>query len=84
MAEMKKKTTKKKSVKRFVKKIPLFQDGELKYGEYEYKMSADCAYNILHDPTTGKKIPGDDAALLCDYVNTQCGLKGTCVSVLVG
>ena len=49
MAEMKKKKTKKKRVKRFV-----------------------------------KKIPGDDAALLCDYVNTQCGLKGTCVSVLVG
>ena len=32
MAEMKKKAIKKKSVKRFVKKIPLFQDGELKYG----------------------------------------------------
>lgn len=86
MADVKnvKKATKKKSVKRFEKKVPLFQAGELQYGFYEYKMNPECAYDILHDPLTGKKVPGDDAVLLCDYVNTQYGLKGTCVSVLVG
>lgn len=87
MAETKtmKKTTKRKSVKKFVKKVPLFQPGEaVRGGSFEYKMSPECAKNILTDPVTGRPVPGDHAAILVDYVNDQCGLLGTCVSVLVG
>lgn len=81
MAENKnfKKSNKRKSVK----KVDLFRPGELVYGEYEYRMSQACARNILYDPVTGKKIPGDEAKILCDYVNHEYGLKGTCVAVVV-
>ena len=69
--------------KKIVKKVDLFQPGEMVYGEYEYRMSKTCAWNILHDPVTGKKIPGDEAKILCDFVNHEYGLKGTCVAVVV-
>ena len=69
--------------KKVVKKVALFQPGELVYGEYEYRMSKQCALNILHDPITGKKLPGDEGKLLCDFVNHEYGLKGTCVSVVI-
>ncbi len=79
MANVKK--NKKSTVKKFTKTIPLFQDGEMKYGAYEYKMSKESAHDILYE--NGKKVPGDNATLLCDYVNSQYGLKGYCASVIV-
>lgn len=47
-------------------------------GLIEYKMSRKMAESLLH----GKKVPNPQQAL-CDYVNTNCGLKGYCVRVLV-
>lgn len=43
----------------------------------EYKMSAAMAETILKADKT-KRTPQE---VLCDYVNTQCGLKGFCVRV---
>ena len=43
----------------------------------EYKMSAALADTILKADKT-KRTPQE---VLCDYVNTQCGLKGYCVRV---
>ena len=43
----------------------------------EYKMSAALAETILKADKT-KRAPQE---VLCDYVNTQCGLKGFCVRV---
>jgi hypothetical protein len=43
----------------------------------EYKMSAALADTILKADKT-KRTPQE---VLCDYVNTQCGLKGFCVRV---
>ena len=43
----------------------------------EYKMSAGMAAEILKADRT-KRAPQE---VLCEYVNTQCGLKGYCVRV---
>ena len=43
----------------------------------EYKMSAAMAETILKADKT-KRTPQE---VLCDYVNSQCGLKGFCVRV---
>lgn len=43
----------------------------------EYKMSAALAETILKADKT-KRAPQE---VLCDYVNSQCGLKGFCVRV---
>lgn len=43
----------------------------------EYKMSAALAETILKSDKT-KRTPQE---VLCEYVNTQCGLKGFCVRV---
>lgn len=43
----------------------------------EYKMSAALADTILKSDKT-KRAPQE---VLCEYVNTQCGLKGFCVRV---
>lgn len=43
----------------------------------EYKMSAALANTILKSDKT-KRTPQE---VLCEYVNTQCGLKGFCVRV---
>ena len=48
-------------------------------GLIEYKMGKEMAENILKD-AKGK---GNPQAILCDYVNTQCGLMGYCVKVLI-
>ena len=79
----KKNNGKKATVKKYTKPAVDFSNVRAG-GTYEYKMSKECAYNILHDPLNGKKMPGDDAVNLCNYVNEQYGLLGTCVSVLVG
>ena len=43
----------------------------------EYKMSAGMAAEILKADRT-KRAPQE---VLCEYVNSQCGLKGFCVRV---
>lgn len=48
-------------------------------GTIEYKMSKNMADEIIK-AAKSKKTPQE---ILCDYVNTQCGLKGFCVKVLV-
>ena len=53
-------------------------------GTIEYKMSKVMADEIIK-AAKGKsgKLPKPAHEILCDYVNTQCGLKGFCVKVLV-
>jgi hypothetical protein len=53
-------------------------------GTIEYKMSKVMAEEILK-VAKGKsgKLPRPALDILCDYVNTQMGLKGYCVNVLV-
>ena len=48
-------------------------------GTVEYKMSKLMADEIIK-ASKSKRSPQE---ILCDYVNTQCGLKGYCVKVLV-
>lgn len=48
-------------------------------GTIEYKMSKMMADEIIGT----KKISKTPQEILCNYVNTQCGLKGYCVKVLV-
>ena len=79
----KKNTNKKGGAKRYTKSSIDFSG--IRAGKnFEYKMSKGCAENILTDPITGKRLPGDPAKILCDFVNEQYGLLGTCVSVIVG
>jgi hypothetical protein len=52
---------------------------EVHAGTIEYKMSKSMADEIIK-AAKSKKTPQE---ILCDYVNTQCGLKGFCVKVLV-
>jgi hypothetical protein len=51
-----------------------------KCGSVEYTMSATMAQHILKTHKGPKKNKQD---ILCNYVNTQLGLKGNCVKVLV-
>ena len=53
-------------------------------GTVEYKMSKVMAEEILK-AAKGKsgKLSRPAQEILCDYVNTQMGLKGYCVNVLV-
>ena len=53
-------------------------------GTIEYKMSRVMAEEIIK-AAKGKsgKLPKPAIDILCDYVNTQMGLKGYCVKVLV-
>jgi hypothetical protein len=53
-------------------------------GTVEYKMSKVMADEILKT-AKGKsgKLPRPALEILCDYVNTQMGLRGYCVNVLV-
>lgn len=44
----------------------------------EYEMSNQLAATILKDNKTG-----DVQKILCDYVNTQCGLLKECVRVVI-
>lgn len=48
-------------------------------GTVEYKMSKIMADEIIK-ASKSKRRPQE---ILCDYVNTQCGLQGYCVKVLV-
>ena len=48
---------------------------------YEYKMSAECAKNILKN-RSGNDAKKNPQQYLCEYVTEQYGLLGTCVKVL--
>ena len=48
-------------------------------GTIEYKMSKVMADEIIK-ASKSKKTPQE---ILCNYVNSECGLKGFCVKVLV-
>ena len=53
-------------------------------GTIEYKMGKLMAEEILR-AAKGKsgKLPKPAQEILCNYVNSECGLKGYCVNVLV-
>ena len=53
----------------------------MKCGNIEYKMPEKMGKEIIKMYKSSKKNPQQ---ILVDYVNDQCGLLGTCVSVLVG
>lgn len=48
---------------------------------YEYKMSAECARNILKN-RSGQDAKKNPQQYLCEYVTEQYGLLGTCIKVL--
>jgi hypothetical protein len=53
-------------------------------GTVEYKMGKTMADEILKAAKSKSgKLPKPPLDILCDYVNTQMGLKGYCVKVLV-
>ena len=53
-------------------------------GTIEYKMGKLMADEILKAAKSKSgKLPKPPLDILCDYVNTQMGLKGYCVNVLV-
>jgi hypothetical protein len=53
-------------------------------GTIEYKMGKTMADEILKlAKSKSGKLPKPAHEILCDYVNTQMGLKGYCVKVLV-
>ena len=49
-------------------------------GTVEYKMSKTMADEIIKASKNKQRRPQE---ILCEYVNTQCGLQGYCVKVLV-
>ena len=51
----------------------------MKCGYVEYKMSRELADSLIKE-NKGKKRAQD---VLCDYVNTEYGLLGLCVRVIV-
>lgn len=87
MAEIVKKNNKRNNIMRFDKnndygtKNPNagIKAPEVCAGTIEYKMSKSMADEIIK-AAKSKKTPQE---ILCDYVNTQCGLKAFCVKVLV-
>lgn len=62
--------------------VVIHKEGSLseKCGSVEYTMSATMAQHVLKTHKGPKKNKQD---ILCNYVNTQLGLKGNCVKVLV-
>lgn len=48
---------------------------------YEYKMSAECARNIIKN-RSGSDAKKNPQQYLCEYVTEQYGLLGTCTRVL--
>ena len=62
--------------------MSIIKDGELheKAGGIEYTISAALADHIMKIHKGPKKNKQD---VLCNYVNTQLGLKGHCVRVLI-
>ena len=84
MADVKKVVKKNTNLKTNVKKkvAPVAVTGD-KAGDFEYKMSRDCAADILRD-RKGPEAKMGAQDYLCFYVNEQLGLRGNCVKVIVG
>ena len=61
------------------KKETVLPHPEVCAGTIEYQMSRTMAEEIIK----GSKSKRPPQEILCNYVNTQCGLKGYCVKVLV-
>ena len=61
------------------KKETVLPAPEVCAGTVEYTMSKPMADEIIKE-SKSKKPPQE---ILCNWVNTQCGLKGYCVKVLV-
>ena len=53
---------------------------EINAGTFEYKMPQGMADVIVKS----SKYKSNPQQALCDYVNTECGLKGYCTKVIVG
>ena len=56
-----------------------FQDVEKVLGSFEYKMPKAMATIILKADKSNKT----HQEILCDYINTQYNLKGTCTKVII-
>ncbi len=85
MAENKNKNNKKNMTKKAVSKRPTLLNLDGVGPLYEYKMGKLSAYCITHD-NDGKILPeakGREDAYLVEYVNSQMGLRGTCVAVII-
>ena len=68
----------------FNKKRETIPAPEVCAGTIEYKMGKQMADEILKAAKSKSgKLPKPPLDILCDYVNTQLGLKGYCVKVLV-
>ena len=76
-----KRTNKKRKNKDFGTKNPKarIEAPAFHNGLIEYKMPGAAAEDILND----KSFKGSAQEILCEYVNTQCGLLGYCVKVHV-
>ena len=48
---------------------------------FKYTMSKDYAATILK---LAKNEKGSKQKKLCDYINTQLGIKGECIEVIIG
>lgn len=64
------------------KKINGIEVPEICNGYIEYKMSKQMADVILKE-AKANKVKKNPQEVLCDFVNTQMGLKGYCVKVIV-
>lgn len=49
---------------------------------FKYTMTEAFAKSILADAKR-TKAKGSKQKILCDYVNSQCGIKGECIEVIV-
>lgn len=54
----------------------------MKAGKIKYSMSYEFAQNILKN-RKGDEKKKNAQVVLCDYVNSQCGLLGECVEVII-
>lgn len=64
------------------KKINGIEVPDICSGYVEYKMSKQMADVILKE-AKANKVKKNPQEVLCDFVNTQMGLKGYCVKVIV-
>ena len=68
----------------YAKKRDTLKAPDVCAGTIEYKMSKVMADEILNAAKSKSgKLSKPAQEILCDYVNTQMGLKGYCVNVLV-
>jgi hypothetical protein len=83
--EQKKNFNKKKVRNKNMKKEPIFiQPTQIRAGEmYEYKMPV-AMYDEYVKDAKKEKASGNIQQYLCNIVNEQFGLLGTCVRVIVG